>query len=221
MLLILCFCSLGKDTWINDLMSEEERILLTMVNYYHTSYACFATIHLPKSWEIFCWLMCLRISWERTATCGVLAELHLLWEPFPNRFTVVRKAVIRKAAPHLLFLTVEEFVHPLLHHILLPFSGMIGKGICMKIILLQNTMCNQSCCNRLLQFCSGPWHEMSWGHSKSTLSTALAANGSTLYSHPWWMLVSTSSSSQSWIWLCHYFSANKAVDWFYKGLTLD
>lgn len=216
MFLILCFCSLGKDIWINDLMSEEERILLTMVNYYHMSHACFATIHLPKSWEIVCWLMCLRISWKRIATCGVAAKLHLLWEPFPSRFIAIRKAV-----PHLLFLTAEEFVHPLPHCVLLPFSGMTWKGICMEIILLQSIMHNQSCCNRLLQFCTGPWHEMSWGHSKSTVSTVLAANGSTLYCRPWWMLVSRSSPSQSSICFWHHFSANKAVDWFYKGLTLD
>lgn len=53
-------------------------MLLAMVNYYHMSDACFATINLPKSWEIFCWLMCLRISWEKTSTCGVGAKLYLL-----------------------------------------------------------------------------------------------------------------------------------------------
>lgn len=146
-----CFCSLSKDIWINDLMSEEERILLTMVNYYHMSHACFGTINLPKSWGIFCWLVCLRINWEKTSACGVVAKLHLLWDPFPSRFTVVRKAAL-----HLLFLTAEESVHSLPHHILLPFSGMMWKDICMEIILLQNLMHIQSCCNRLLQFCTGP-----------------------------------------------------------------
>lgn len=144
MLLILRYLCPRKRNRINDLLSEEERMLLAMVNYYHMSDACFATINLPKSWEIFCWLMCLRISWEKTSTCGVGAKLHLLWDPFPSRFTVVRKA-----APHLLFLTAEEFVHPLPHHILL-FSGMIWKGIYMEIILLQNVMHNQSCCSSAL-----------------------------------------------------------------------
>lgn len=54
---------------------------------------------------------------------------------------------------------VEEFMHPLLHHILLPFSGMIWKDICRKMRLLQNIIHNQSSCDRLLQFCIGPWHE--------------------------------------------------------------
>lgn len=125
-----------------------------MVNYYHMSHACFATINLPKSWEIFCCLMCLRISCERTATCGVVAKLHLLWDPFPSGFTVVRKALTRKVAPHLLFFTAEEFVHPLPHHIPLPFSGMIWKSICMEIILLQNIMHNKTaaidCCSSVL-----------------------------------------------------------------------
>lgn len=81
-----------------------------------------------------------------TATCGVVTKLHVLCDPHQSRFTV------RKAA-------FSSVVEESMHHILLPFSGMTWKDFCRNMRLLQNIIQNQSSCDRLLQFCLGPWRE--------------------------------------------------------------
>lgn len=118
--------------------------------------ACFATSHLPKSEENLCCSMYIVQGFARRGS-------HL-WHSDHTACTTwsLPKQVYcypESCSPSAFSPAVEEFMHLLLHHILLPFSGTIWKGICRKMRLLQNVTHSQSSCDRLLQFCIGPWRE--------------------------------------------------------------